>query len=99
MILDLINDHDNIIKLKEVIKASNNLDLYLLFEYMETDLHKVSQLIILITSTLNQQNSKATKYILIKANKSFIRFVEGFIAYTLRTSFTETSNQPTFLSP
>ena len=48
MILDLINDHDNIIKLKEVIKASNNLDLYLLFEYMETDLHKVSKLIILI---------------------------------------------------
>ena len=46
MILYLINDHDSIIKLK-VIKASSNLDLYLLFEYMETDLHNVSQLVIL----------------------------------------------------
>ena len=31
-------DHPNIVKLKEVIKAENNLDLYLLFEYVECDL-------------------------------------------------------------
>ena len=32
-------DHENIIKLNSVIKADNDKDLYLVFEYMETDLH------------------------------------------------------------
>ncbi len=41
MILQEIKDHENIIKLKGVIKANNNKDLYLVFEYMETDLHAV----------------------------------------------------------
>jgi mitogen-activated protein kinase 15 len=34
-------DHENMIKLYNVIKAENNKDLYLIFEYMETDLHAV----------------------------------------------------------
>lgn len=34
-------DHENMIKLFNVIKAENNKDLYLIFEYMETDLHAV----------------------------------------------------------
>lgn len=33
--------HPNIIKLERVIKAKNDRDLYLLFEYMEADLHSV----------------------------------------------------------
>ena len=34
-------DHDNMVKLFNVIKAENNKDLYLVFEYVETDLHSV----------------------------------------------------------
>ena len=33
--------HSNIIKLYRVIKSKNNKDLYLVFEFMETDLHSV----------------------------------------------------------
>ena len=41
MILHDLKDHENIIKLLQVIKADNNKDLYLVFEFMETDLHHV----------------------------------------------------------
>lgn len=34
-------DHDNIVKLHEVIRARNGRDIYLVFEFMETDLHSV----------------------------------------------------------
>ena len=34
-------DHRNIIKLKQVMRATNNRDLYLVFEYMEADLHSL----------------------------------------------------------
>lgn len=34
-------DHENIIKLYNVIRADNDRDIYLVFEYMETDLHAV----------------------------------------------------------
>eukprot|EP01012_Entosiphon_sulcatum_P049420 TRINITY_DN6802_c0_g1_i1.p1 TRINITY_DN6802_c0_g1~~TRINITY_DN6802_c0_g1_i1.p1 ORF type:complete len:380 (+),score=93.38 TRINITY_DN6802_c0_g1_i1:121-1260(+) len=33
--------HDNIIRLYNVLKADNDKDIYLIFEYMETDLHAV----------------------------------------------------------
>ncbi|CAD8126233.1 unnamed protein product [Paramecium sonneborni] len=39
--LEQLKNHDNIIKLTSVIKAENNKDLYMVFDYMETDLHKV----------------------------------------------------------
>ncbi len=32
-------DHPNIIKLHSVFRAENDKDLYLVFEYMEADLH------------------------------------------------------------
>ncbi|XP_024525746.1 extracellular signal-regulated kinase 2 isoform X1 [Selaginella moellendorffii] len=41
MFLQEINDHENVIKLTNVLKAENDRDLYLVFEYMETDLHAV----------------------------------------------------------
>lgn len=41
MFLQELNDHENIIKLLNVLKAENDRDLYLVFEYMETDLHAV----------------------------------------------------------
>lgn len=44
--LTQLTEHDNIVKLLAVIKAENNKDLYMVFEYMETDLHKVFILLI-----------------------------------------------------
>ena len=41
MFLQRLHDHANIITLLDVIKAENNRDIYLVFEYMETDLHAV----------------------------------------------------------
>ncbi|CAD8151754.1 unnamed protein product [Paramecium pentaurelia] len=39
--LQQLTDHENIVKLLKVIQAENQKDLYMVFEYMETDLHKV----------------------------------------------------------
>jgi len=33
--------HENIVQLQDVLKAENDRDIYLVFEYMETDLHAV----------------------------------------------------------
>ncbi|XP_035284219.1 mitogen-activated protein kinase 15 [Anguilla anguilla] len=41
MFLQEFGDHLNIIKLLNVIRALNDKDIYLVFEYMETDLHAV----------------------------------------------------------
>ena len=41
MLLQELNGHENIIRLLNVIKAENDKDIYLVFEYMETDLHTV----------------------------------------------------------
>ena len=39
MYLKKLKGHDNIIQLLSVIKADNNRDLYLVFDFMESDLH------------------------------------------------------------
>lgn len=39
--LQEFGDHENIIKLLNVIKADNDKDIYLVFEFMDTDLHNV----------------------------------------------------------
>ncbi|KDD76312.1 protein kinase [Helicosporidium sp. ATCC 50920] len=41
MFLQELSHHDNIIRLLNVIKAENDRDIYLTFEFMETDLHAV----------------------------------------------------------
>jgi mitogen-activated protein kinase 15 len=41
MLLQELDGHENIIRLLNVIKAENDKDIYLIFEYMETDLHTV----------------------------------------------------------
>eukprot|EP00741_Cyanophora_paradoxa_P007993 tig00001234_g7732.t1 len=41
MFLQEMNNHENIIKLMNVLKADNDRDIYLIFEFMETDLHAV----------------------------------------------------------
>ena len=37
--LQQMRGHENIVELREVLKADNDRDIYLTFEYMETDLH------------------------------------------------------------
>uniref|UniRef100_A0A1I8P293 Mitogen-activated protein kinase n=1 Tax=Stomoxys calcitrans TaxID=35570 RepID=A0A1I8P293_STOCA len=39
--LKAFRHHPNIVRLHNVYKASNNLDIYLTFEYMESDLHNI----------------------------------------------------------
>ncbi|KAL6781335.1 FAP352 [Auxenochlorella protothecoides x Auxenochlorella symbiontica] len=41
MFLQELSNHENIIRLLNVLKAENDQDIYLIFEYMETDLHAV----------------------------------------------------------
>lgn len=41
MFLQELTNHDNIVRLLNVLKAENDRDIYLTFEYMETDLHAV----------------------------------------------------------
>lgn len=41
MFLQELNNHENIIRILNVLKAENDRDIYLVFEYMETDLHAV----------------------------------------------------------
>lgn len=41
MYLTAVSGHDNIVKLMQVIKGENNCDVYLVFDYMETDLYNL----------------------------------------------------------
>ncbi len=41
MFLQDLAGHENIVRLLDVIKAENDKDIYLVFDYMETDLHAV----------------------------------------------------------
>jgi len=63
MFLQELN-HENIISLVNVIKAENDKDIYLVFEYMETDLHAVIRANILedIHQYIIYQLLKSVKY-------------------------------------
>lgn len=66
MYLQELNGHDNIVRLLGIIRAHNNRDLYLVFEYMETDLHAVIKAKILQSihkQFIFYQLLKALKYI------------------------------------
>jgi mitogen-activated protein kinase 15 len=39
--LQELNGHPNIVSLFSILKAENNKDIYLVFDFMETDLHAV----------------------------------------------------------
>merc|ERR1719263_2241282 len=41
MLLQELNGHDHIVRLLNVLKAENDLDIYLITDYMESDLHAV----------------------------------------------------------
>ena len=39
--LQELNGHPNIVSLMNLLRAENNKDIYLVFDFMETDLHAV----------------------------------------------------------
>ena len=47
--LQAMTGHENIIRLSNVLKAENDRDIYLVFEFMETDLHAVIRRDLLLT--------------------------------------------------
>ena len=56
--------HENIVKLLDVHKAENDKDIYLVFEYMETDLHAV------IRANILEETHK--QYIMYQAFKALL---------------------------
>lgn len=64
MFLQELNGHDNIVKLMNIIKAENNKDLYLVFDFMETDLHAVIR-----ADILEEIHKKYVMYQILKALK------------------------------
>ncbi|XP_060753368.1 mitogen-activated protein kinase 15 [Tachysurus vachellii] len=65
MFLQEFGDHPNIIRLLNVIRAQNDKDIYLVFEYMDTDLHAV----IKKGSLLKDIHKRYIMYQLLKATK------------------------------
>uniref|UniRef100_A0AAR2JPP8 Mitogen-activated protein kinase 15 n=1 Tax=Pygocentrus nattereri TaxID=42514 RepID=A0AAR2JPP8_PYGNA len=65
MFLQEFGDHANIIKLLNVIRAQNDKDIYLVFEYMDTDLHAV----IKKGNLLKDIHKRYIMYQLLKATK------------------------------
>ena len=57
-------DHENIIGLLHVYKAENNKDLYLVFEFMESDLHSVIR-----ANVLEESHKKFIIYQILKGIK------------------------------
>ncbi|CAI9729205.1 extracellular signal-regulated kinase 2-like [Octopus vulgaris] len=65
MFLKNFCDHPNVIKLQKVIKAENDHDIYLVFEFMDTDLHNV----IKRGNILKDVHKRYIMYQLFKATK------------------------------
>uniref|UniRef100_A0A7S0RHL1 Mitogen-activated protein kinase n=1 Tax=Pyramimonas obovata TaxID=1411642 RepID=A0A7S0RHL1_9CHLO len=64
MFLQEMNNHENIIRLLNVLKAENDRDIYLIFEFMETDLHAVIR-----ANILEEIHKQYTMYQLFKCLK------------------------------
>lgn len=64
MFLQEVNNHENIIRLLNVLKAENDKDIYLVFEFMETDLHAVIR-----ANILEEVHKQYTMYQLFKSLK------------------------------
>ncbi|KAH0476420.1 MAG: hypothetical protein KVP17_001327 [Porospora cf. gigantea B] len=64
MFLQELNGHDNIVRLLNVMKAANDRDIYLVFDYMETDLHAVIR-----ANILEEIHKQYIVYQLLKAIK------------------------------
>lgn len=64
MFLQELNNHENIIRLLNVLKADNDRDIYLVFEFMDTDLHAV-----ILANILEPIHKSFVMYQLFKALK------------------------------
>eukprot|EP01071_Lankesteria_metandrocarpae_P005032 Lankesteria_metandrocarpae@DN3817_c0_g1_i3.p1 len=64
MFLQELHGHDNIVRLLNVLKADNDRDIYLVFDYMETDLHAVIR-----AGILEEIHKQYIVYQLLKAIK------------------------------
>jgi mitogen-activated protein kinase 15 len=64
MFLQELKGHDNIVSLQNIIRAENNKDLYLVFDFMETDLHAVIR-----ANILEEIHKQYIIYQLLKALK------------------------------
>ncbi|CAN0067248.1 unnamed protein product, partial [Choristocarpus tenellus] len=64
MYLQALAGHDNLIRLRHVVKAENGRDIYLTFDHMETDLHAVIR-----ANILEEIHKKYIIYQLVKALK------------------------------
>lgn len=64
MFLQELNGHENIIRLRNIIKAENNKDLYLVFDHMEADLHHVIR-----ANILEEVHKQYVVYQLLKSLK------------------------------
>ncbi|POM74115.1 Serine protease family S10 [Phytophthora palmivora] len=64
MYLQELNGHSNIIRLLNVVKADNDRDIYLVFDFMETDLHAVIR-----ANILEEIHKKYIIYQLLKSLK------------------------------
>ena len=64
MFLQELNNHENIVKLWNVLKADNDRDIYLVFEFMDTDLHAVIR-----ANILEEVHKQYIMYQLLKALK------------------------------
>jgi len=62
--LQALADHENIVTLLDVINAKNNKDIYLVFEFMETDLH-----VVIRANILEDVHKRYIVYQLLKALK------------------------------
>ncbi|KAI0225886.1 Mitogen-activated protein kinase 15, partial [Lamellibrachia satsuma] len=65
MFLQEFGDHPNIVKLHNVMRAENDKDIYLVFEFMDTDLHNV----IKRGNILKDVHKRYIMYQLLKATK------------------------------
>jgi len=62
--LQQLNGHPNIVSLINIIKAENPKDIYLVFDFMETDLHAVVR-----ANILEQVHKKYVMYQVLKSIK------------------------------
>jgi len=64
MFLQELNNHENIVRMTNCLKADNDRDIYVVFEYMETDLHAVIR-----ANILEEIHKQYIVYQLLKAIK------------------------------
>lgn len=64
ILLQQLSGHEHIVQLQRVLGATNDRDIYLVFDFMETDLHAVIR-----TSALSELHKQAILYQLLKCLK------------------------------